>query len=56
MHGILKLQRKVQGDPDLGWRTRYHAEGTEEWPHPRVGTGEGLALRETVTGQTGTSA
>ncbi len=30
MHGILKLQRKIQGDPDLGWRTRYGARGTEE--------------------------
>src|SRR3981081_1388509 len=30
MHGILKLQRRIQGDPDLGWRTRYQAFGTEE--------------------------
>jgi NADH-quinone oxidoreductase subunit B len=36
IHGILKLQRQVQGHPDLGWRTRYHAEGTEELPHPNV--------------------
>jgi NADH-quinone oxidoreductase subunit B len=36
MHGILKLQRKVQGNPDLGWRARYHAKGTEEWPHPNA--------------------
>jgi NADH-quinone oxidoreductase subunit B len=36
MHGILKLQRKVQGRPDLGWRSRYRAEGTEEWPHPNA--------------------
>jgi len=34
MHGILKLQRKIQGRPDLGWRKRYGAEGTEEWPNP----------------------
>ena len=31
MHGILKLQRKIQGRPDLGWRRRYNAIGTEEW-------------------------
>lgn len=31
MHGILKLQRMIQGRPDLGWRRRYNAEGTEEW-------------------------
>ena len=36
IHGILKLQRKVQGHPDLGWRARYQAEGTEESPHPNV--------------------
>jgi len=36
MHGILKLQRKVQANPDLGWRLRYQAQGTEEWPHPNV--------------------
>src|SRR5205807_5006049 len=36
IHGIIKLQHKVQQQPDLGWRTRYHAEGTEELPHPNV--------------------
>jgi NADH-quinone oxidoreductase subunit B len=36
IHGILKLQRKVQGQPDLGWRSRYQAQGTEELPHPNV--------------------
>jgi NADH-quinone oxidoreductase subunit B len=36
IHGILKLQRLVQGRPDLGWRSRYGAEGTEEQPHPNV--------------------
>jgi NADH-quinone oxidoreductase subunit B len=39
IHGILKLQHKVQGQPDLGWRTRYQAEGTEELPHPNVVAG-----------------
>jgi NADH-quinone oxidoreductase subunit B len=36
IHGILKLQRKVLGTPDLGWRKRYDAEGTEEFPHPNA--------------------
>ena len=36
IHGIIKLQHKVQEQPDLGWRKRYHAEGTEELPHPNV--------------------
>ena len=43
IHGILKLQHKVQGHPDLGWRTRYHAEGTEELPHPNVVAGSPAA-------------
>jgi NADH-quinone oxidoreductase subunit B len=30
MHGILKLRRMVQEDPEAGWRTRYGAHGTEE--------------------------
>ena len=30
MYGILKLQDLISGDPGLGWRERYRAEGTEE--------------------------
>jgi len=30
MHGINKLQKKIWDRPDLGWRARYRAEGTEE--------------------------
>jgi NADH-quinone oxidoreductase subunit B len=30
MHGVLKLRKMVQDDPDLGWRERYNARGTEE--------------------------
>ena len=30
MHGILKLRKMVQDDPDLSWRQRYEAFGTEE--------------------------
>ena len=30
MYGIIKLQNKIKGEPDLGWRERYHAQGTEE--------------------------
>ena len=30
MHGILKLRKMIQDDPDLGWRDRYAAHGTEE--------------------------
>jgi NADH-quinone oxidoreductase subunit B len=30
MHGVLKLQKRIMDQPDLGWRERYGAEGTEE--------------------------
>jgi NADH-quinone oxidoreductase subunit B len=30
MYGFNKLQEKISGDPTLGWRERYNAEGTEE--------------------------
>jgi NADH-quinone oxidoreductase subunit B len=30
MHGVLKLRKLVQDDPDMGWRDRYGARGTEE--------------------------
>jgi NADH-quinone oxidoreductase subunit B len=32
MHGILKLRKLVQDDPEMGWRERYGALGTEEAP------------------------
>jgi len=43
MHGILKLQSKIQGHPDEGWRERYGARGTEELLETG-GTAENLAL------------
>jgi NADH-quinone oxidoreductase subunit B len=30
MYGIIKLQNRIKGEPDMGWRARYRAEGTEE--------------------------
>lgn len=30
MHGILKLRRAIQENPDMGWRSRYGGRGTEE--------------------------
>jgi NADH-quinone oxidoreductase subunit B len=30
MHGILKLRKMIQADPDMGWRERHEAVGTEE--------------------------
>ena len=31
LYGFTKLQRKIMGSPDQGWRQRYNAAGTEEW-------------------------
>jgi NADH-quinone oxidoreductase subunit B len=30
MHGILKLRKMIQEDPDMSWRQGYEAHGTEE--------------------------
>jgi NADH-quinone oxidoreductase subunit B len=30
IHGIMKLQDRIMGHPDMGWRERYRAHGTEE--------------------------
>jgi NADH-quinone oxidoreductase subunit B len=29
-YGVIKLQKKIRDRPDLGWRERYGAQGTEE--------------------------
>jgi NADH-quinone oxidoreductase subunit B len=42
MHGILRLRAMVQDDPDMGWRKRYGAEGTEELVTPVGPDQEGL--------------
>jgi len=31
LYGFTKLQRQIMGNPDMGWRRRYNAVGTEEW-------------------------
>ncbi len=41
IYGFNKLQRKLVGNPDPGWRRRYKAEGTEEWA--RAASGEPTA-------------
>jgi hypothetical protein len=30
MHGILKLRKQIQSQPDMDWRSRYGGRGTEE--------------------------
>jgi NADH-quinone oxidoreductase subunit B len=39
-HGVLRLQKAIQGKPDLGWRTRYGGYGTEEVLGDQGGPGE----------------
>jgi NADH-quinone oxidoreductase subunit B len=53
MHGVLKLRRLVQDDPDLGWRDRYGARGTEEvvaqqQPPAAVNVVGGDSIRDTA--------
>ena len=50
LHGFNKLQRKIRGEPDLGWRERYNAIGTEEWARLEPGepTREALEAAERV--------
>ena len=59
IYAILKLQRKVFGEPDLGWRERYQAYGTEEglrrWqpgaiPVERAGTSPADGILEPENG------
>jgi NADH-quinone oxidoreductase subunit B len=43
LYGFTKLQRKIMGNPDAGWRARYNAAGTEEWAR---GAGTGPSAEE----------
>jgi NADH-quinone oxidoreductase subunit B len=51
-HGILKLQRAVQGRSDLGWRTRYGGRGTEEVLEDGPETGIGVTGTAASAGDT----
>ena len=44
LHGFNKLQRLISGRPDLGWRQRYNAIGTEEWARVEPGAPAAEAL------------
>ena len=53
LYGFTKLQHKIMGNPDQGWRRRYSAAGTEESARggPRSDTGpEAAQAYETATG------
>jgi hypothetical protein len=53
MHGVLKLRKMVQEDPDMGWRDRYGARGTEEIP---PGAGRPAAVNVAGPGPIGDTA
>jgi NADH-quinone oxidoreductase subunit B len=44
LHGFNKLQAKIKGEPELGWRKRYNAIGTEEWARNEPGRPNPAAL------------
>ena len=44
MYGIIKLQNKIKGQPDLGWRERYRAHGTEEGSTGAPGHHDGAGI------------
>ena len=48
MYALIKLQRKIKGNPDLGWRERYDAYGTEEYPYGTAGAPEGVDLDQLI--------
>jgi NADH-quinone oxidoreductase subunit B len=50
MHGVLKLRKMVQDDPDMGWRERYEARGTEEVVPEPTATAEPAAAANGVGG------
>ena len=40
IYGFNKLQHQIMGHPDMGWRRRYNAVGTEEWARDDVIAGQ----------------
>jgi NADH-quinone oxidoreductase subunit B len=56
MHGILRLRKMIQDDPDQGWRSRYGGLGTEEVVEPAVTAEGGHAINVSGGGRMGTSA
>ena len=48
IYGLIKLQRKIKGNPDMGWRERYDAHGTEEYPYGTAGAPDGVDLDQLI--------
>jgi len=49
LYGFNKLQHKITGNPDPGWRQRYNAAGTEEWARGGPASSPGDAELEAYT-------
>ncbi|MGB0890604.1 MAG: NADH-quinone oxidoreductase subunit B, partial [Solirubrobacterales bacterium] len=49
IYGLIKLQRKIKGNPDLGWRERYDAFGTEEYPYGTANAPHDVDLEQLIT-------
>jgi NADH-quinone oxidoreductase subunit B len=51
MHGVLRLRSMVQDDPEMGWRERYNARGTEEiLPAPHAASAPNVPLEGDTAG------
>ncbi len=48
IYGLIKLQRKIKGNPDLGWRERYDAFGTEEYPYGTANAPHDVDLEQLI--------
>ena len=51
MHGILKLRKMIQDNPDQSWRTRYGGRGTEEIVESAIANDPVAAHSDNVFGQ-----
>jgi NADH-quinone oxidoreductase subunit B len=52
IYGFNKLQKKILGHPDQGWRQRYNAHGTEEWARDDVIAGQPSEAAEAAYART----
>ena len=48
LYALIKLQRKIKGNPELGWRERYNAHGTEEYPYGTAGAPADVDLDQLI--------
>jgi len=49
-HGVLKLRKLIHDDPDMGWRDRYNARGTEELVESAIAANPAWEHADNVSG------